>query len=787
MFRYSSLLALCTGLALLFPLAAPLQAAGAAVLEEVIVTARKRNEDLQATPISITAITAATIEDAALSDLRSIQELTPGLTMQIASDGSGSTLAAYIRGVGQSDFAITVDPGVGTYVDGVYLARNIGANFEFADIERISVLRGPQGTLFGRNTIGGAINVVTRAPSGDTRYSLEGTLGDYGHTGGKAYLEFPLARDELAASLSVIRKQSDGWQKRSAGDDAGNLDMWGMRGHLNWTPGEHFSSHLVADVVEQDQNVYPRVLANFDSFEVFPFFYNSFVGNCCQPTTDIDRSNASAETRDELETLGLSWTNTWEFGNGMRLKSITGYRELESEVLRDSDNDPEDFFSVLGRFDQDQFSQEFLLSGFAFGEKLDWVLGAYYFDENGFHGTEVNVAPGLYGALADLPFSATTPDGVPLRFLAVPLDLTLRFERSQEVTNKALFGHTSYRLSEQVRLIVAGRYTEEEKDYGLFNYKRDSQTPILAPGPTDPAKCSDVTPRGVGSYYSCKDDWAEFSPKLGLDYQWNDDLMAYFHVSRGFRSGGFNGRPTGAADISVVDPETLLSYELGIKSEWLERRLRLNGAVFYNEYEDQQILVNRPSSVLAGGLALVVDNAAESSLRGFELELSAIPAEGLNINAGLSYVDPEFEEFDVLTPDLRDPTGQTFITEDASNRPFSGVPEWQGNLGIQYQFSIGDLGSLRLRGDAAYKDDVFYTSDLQAATFDLLHSGSYTSYNAGITYISPQEHWQISAYGKNLGDEREVNGGFAVDAFGATDLSTLPPRMYFLTVKYRSP
>ena len=354
------------------------------------------------------------------------------------------------------------------------------------------------------------------------------------------------------------------------------------------------------------------------------------------------------------------------------------------------------------------------------------------------------------------------------------------------VTNVALFAHTSYSISDKLRLILAGRYTDEEKDYELFSFKEASQSPILTPGPTDPDSCSDVVPQGVGSFYSCKDDWSEFSPKVGLDYQWNDELMSYFHVSRGFRSGGFNGRPTSSADISVVDPETLTSYELGFKSEWMDNRLRLNGAVYYNEYEDQQVLVNRPSSLLAGGLALIVDNAAESTITGFELELSAVPTEGLTINAGLSYVDAEFDEFFVLTPDPNDPTGQDFIIEDASDRPFARVPEWQANLSAQYEFDIGSIGSLRIRGDVAYKDDVFYTNDPTAATFDILHADSYTVYNAGITYLSPDGNWQVSAYGKNLGDEREINGGFSVDAFGTTDVSTLPPRMYFLTVRYRS-
>ncbi|MCX2982604.1 TonB-dependent receptor [Halieaceae bacterium IMCC14734] len=778
--------ALVLGSAIMAPM--PLAvAAQSTALEEVLVTARKREEDLQSTPISITAITAATIEDAALTDLRSIQEMTPGLSMQVSSDGSGSTLAAFIRGVGQSDFAVTVDPGVGTYIDGVYLARNIGANFEFNDIEQITVLRGPQGTLFGRNTIGGAISVTTRAPSGDNNLSVEAGVGDYGHKSGKIYMEFPLVEDKLAASISVIRKESDGWQKRSRGDDAGDQDLWGIRAHLNWNVTENFTSHLVIDGVEQDQNIYPRVLADFDSNQVFPFFYNTFVGDCCNETGDIDRSDASQKTKDELSSSGASWINTWNMNGGMTLKSTTGYRKMDTDILRDSDNDPQDYFSVGTQFEQDQFSQEFVLNGLAFNDRLDWVVGAYYFKESAKHDTQVNVATGLYEALVGLPLSVVDPEtGVPLAFFAQPLDLTLRYEREQDVENIALFAHTSFSLTDDLRLILAGRYTQEEKDFELYSYKEASQSPIVAPGPTDPASCSDVTAQGPGSFYSCKDDWSEFSPKVGLDYQLNDEMMTYFHVSRGFRSGGFNGRPTSAADVSVVDPETLTSFELGFKSEWMDNRLRMNGAIFYNEYEDQQILVNRPSSIAAGGLALVVDNAAESELKGFELEITAVPTDGLTLIAGASYVDPEFKEFDILVPDPSDPTGGTIIVEDASDRPFASVPEWQGNLGAQYEFALGGMGNMRLRADMVYKDDVFYTNDTQAATFDLLHADAYTVFNAGITYISPSDKWQLALVGKNLTDEREINGGFSVDAFGTTDVSTLAPRMYFLNFKFHT-
>lgn len=770
---------------LTFLLAVPLpsaflQAEEGLTLEEIVVTARKRSEDLQDTPVSVTALTEAVISDARLFHIRDIENLTPNLNFLVSADGSGSTLQAFIRGVGQFDFAVTTDPGVGVYVDGVYLARTIGANLEFSDVERIEVLRGPQGTLFGKNTIGGAINIVTRAPTGEFNYKGELTLGEDSYTAFDGYVEFPLSED-LAASVSVLRKVSDGWQDRERGDDAGNNDSWGLRGHLNWHGQDDWNSHLVMDVVRQDQNVYPRVLSDFDPSQFFPFMYNAFVlaplGESCCATNieDIDRSGVlNQEDRDDLETLGLSWTNTWILGD-LELKSVTGYRNMESEVYRDSDNQPQDYFSVGTAFDADQFSQEFLLSGSS--GNFDWTLGAYFFNEDANHITEVTIAEGLYESLSALPFSVTTPDGIPLFFLAVPLDLTLHYDRDQETTSYAGFFSGTLHLTERLRLNIGARYTFEEKTLETFTIKRASQTPIALPGPSPVSDCSAVTPADNGSQFSCEADWNEFSPKIGLDYSFSDNLMGYAHVSRGFKSGVFNGRPISTEEISVADPETVTSYEVGFKSQLMEQRLQLNGSLFHNAYKDQQQLVNTSSAATAAGLILLVENAAESSLTGAEVELSAVLGDGLSVMGGLAWLNAEFDEFDQTN----------FITgevEDLSHREFRDAPEWNANLLVQYEHGLAGGGTLRIRGDLAYRGDIFYTNDEAASTFDRLHAGGFTTINAGVTYVTPGGNWELGAYGRNLTDEREVVGGFVVDAFGSTDVPFTEPRRWFVSVKY---
>ncbi|MCY4426110.1 MAG: TonB-dependent receptor [Halieaceae bacterium] len=760
------------------------QDTSALALEEVLVTARKREENIQDTPISVTAISSEMIEQAKMFKVADLEQHTPNLTIRSSDNGVSSALQAYLRGVGQFDFALTVDPGVGMYVDGVYLARTVGANFQLSDIEQIQVLRGPQGTLFGKNTIGGAINVTTRRPSGDTLYSAGLTGGEDNYISFDGYLEFPIT-DEVAASVAVLTKNSDGWQERDRGDDAGNDGMWAVRGHLDADFTDAWNSHLVLDYTSIDQNVYPQVLTDFDPSAIFASTYNLAVlgprgESCCEPhPNDIYRSKALNELdKEQNDTLGLSWTNTFDLG-GLTLKSITGYRDMDSESYRDADNNVYDYFSVGSVFDVQQFSQEFVLIDET-GGTFDWLVGLYYLNEDGEHGSTVTIAGGLYEALAALPLFVTTPTGVPLAFLAVPLDLTLFYDRAQETTSYAAFFNTTWHLSGDARLNVAARYTYDEKDMDMYTIKLASQTPLLIPRPTSPDVCTDAVADGLGgSNLSCNEDWDEFSPRIGLDYDFNEDVMGYASISGGFRSGVYNGRPTATDQVSVADPETLVSYELGLKSMLWDNRLQLNGALFYNDYEDRQFLVNRPSGSAESALSLVVANAADSTLWGGELEFTLLATQGLTISGGLSYIDPEYKDFESFNT----ATGEL---EDLSHRPFSNVPEWTANLLAQYVYKFHNGDELRLRGNLAYKDDIHYSDDEQSNSFERLHADSYTIFNAGVTYVTTDQNWEFSFFGRNLGDEQEIRGGFGVDAFGTTTVSYTEPRRYFFSVKYRN-
>jgi iron complex outermembrane receptor protein len=758
------------------PLSPQVYAAQGAILEEVIVTARKRDENIQGTPIAITAITSTTIDELKLFDVKDIEQISPNLTFSASTNSSSGSLQAFQRGVGQFDFTLTTDPGVGLYLDGVYLSRTVGANFELSDIASIDVLRGPQGTLYGKNTIGGAISVTTKVPTGDTSYMGQLTGGEDGYVSFSGYGEAPIT-DDLAASVAVLTKNSDGWQTRNINDDAGNNDSWAARVHLNANFTKSWNSHLAVDYTHIDQNVYPGVVTSFNGAETIPALYNAFVGPCCDSNIDdIDRSQALNELdRDKNKTWGVSWINTLDM-NELILKSITGYRDMNSYTYVENDNASAVYFEVGSEINTTQFSQEFILSN-ASGSRFDWLVGAYYLKEDGKAPTDVTVAGGLYEALKDLPLSVTTPTGVPLRFLAVPLDLTLSYDTSQDTTSYAAFFYTTWHWTETTRVNLAARYTYDEKKLDMYTIKRASQTPILAPGPTGPASCSDVTMDGNGSRYSCKDDWSEVSPKIGLDHDFTDDIMGYTSIAQGFRSGIYNGRPTSTDQISIADPETLTSYEIGLKTQLWDHRLQINTSVFYDDYKDQQFLINKPSATAADALSLVVANAADSSISGVELEFTALPIPNLTVSGSAAWLNTEYGDFEAFNST----TGEL---EDLSDRNFANVPDWTANLAVMYDWDLTGGSIVRLRGDMYYKGDIYYTNDPECTCFEQLHADSFTTYNAGVSYLTADGKWEFSVFGRNLNDKREIIGGFGVDAFGVTDASYSAPRTYYASVKY---
>ena len=753
-------------------------AAQSAVLEEIVVTAQKRAENLQEVPVSVTAFSAANLESRSMFNLGNLSSFTPNVDINHGKGDGGSTNAAvFIRGVGQNDFIFPTDPGVGIYLDGVYIARSIGGMLDLADVERIEVLRGPQGTLYGKNTIGGAINVVTSRPSGETSGRVKVTFGERDRQDLEANLSLPLIDNKLYAKLALASKNQDGFSERvSSNLDLGDTNVDAARLGLNWILSEDVSLYLSADASRIRQNGAPgTLLETFDAPGGLYGLYNGlaapFVGaqlglppgslfDDRWVTGDTDKSNGTGPTEDENDTWGVIATLDWEINENVSFKSITAYREMEATIRTDIDYSPFPIIHTDEEQDQEQFSQEFQLSGDS--GKLHWLVGAYYLTEDISDLNTTLLASGIFDTLNVLP-AAVVPlvpgvvcpaappapcaggAGNPLN---AALDLDVRPYTSLDTTNWATFVHLSYALTEQLSLTLGGRYSYEEKEYFI-----DSVFPNSGNIATPPTKDTQ--------------DWSKFTPKIGVDFQVNEDLMVYGSITQGQKSGGWNPRPLQPAEFKRYDQEELTAYEIGLKSKLLDGRMTLNIAAFYSEYEDLQLFANtiNPTN---GSLLLTVDNAGDVDLYGFEIEIVARPTANLDINFGAGYLENEYQS---LSPN----------TGYSENNELPQAPKWTLNGGAQYRFDLDEaLGSINVRGDVSYRSKTY--NDPQN-TKAIVQSG-YSVVNARISWISPAETWQSSLFVTNLNDKEYFTSAESIPAFGIRNAVYGRPREWGVSLSY---
>lgn len=700
----------------------------ATMIEEVVVTARKREESLQETPISITAFSADDLKARNITNLTELQFSTPGLTSNLGAAG-GSTGQYFIRGIGQSDWIAAFEPGVGIYVDGVYLGRVTGAALDLVDVSRIEVLRGPQGTLFGRNTIGGAISIVSKAPSFEHEGQAEVTYGERDHLAIKGGVSGPLVADQLAARFSFNAETKNGHGVRLVdGERQGDKEVFAARGALRWTPGEDITIDLVADVTHQ---------TGTGDFAKLKGINEIYYPNTAQYVIEDRRSTWSGlDTPNDNDTWGVSLTVDYAITPEISIKSITAYRDLQAQSGMDFDGTPGSYLEQLIDTEQDQFSQELQLSGRAIDDRLDWLVGFYYFEED-------------IRQLADV-----TIDLAPFFFRVHSPQLNVLDNKSV-----AGFAQATFKITDQLSLTAGARYTDEKKEIFYDHTQVHQAGSFLPEGFVQVI----VPPQSVD------DSWSSFTPKVGLEYQVTDDLMVYASYSEGFRSGGFNGRPQSVNVITPFDPEKVKVWEGGFKSDLLDNRLRVNGAVFWNDYTDLQLA----STVTIGGApALTVGNAGKSELKGGELEVTAAPVEGLLLNVGVAYLDQKFTQLDPgvllaggLTLDSRQPN----------------TPKWQVNAGIQYTADLGDAGLLTGRMDYSYKSaQTFFLGD------PLETQKNENVVNARLTYETPGDHWQLSVYALNLFDEN-YNAFQEADMlnYGIDLIWPAPPREIGVTVGYR--
>jgi len=845
--------------------AAPPAADQTGGVPDIVVTAQKRAENVQNVPIAISAFTSEALKERAVSDVSALTSISPNVTLDSSTPFSGSTavLGASIRGIGSADFAFNIDQAVGVYLDGVYLGRSVGANQDLLDVERIEILKGPQGTLFGRNTIGGAVSIVTHDPGDQFRFVGDLTGGSYSRFQARGTVDVPIATD-LSSSVSFNLMRRDGYQHRipypssstyvtdgyqsfvaagynSNGDRQGGDNNWSVRTKLKYN-GASFKATLAFDYTNVDQESTPNTVLGTTENTPGPFggltandlgpamgypnqtaldvvtgssgflfagLYNFCISstaaqiaarnatNLCGPRTsvqgfntlpalagtglpgsatprlrydsrfmtgNIDTTYANGNNYSKVKQYGISLTLEKDFGPNFQIKSISAYRQVDFNAGVDLDGSPLEFLQTSFTVNQHQWSQELQFNGSALDDRLKFTFGGYYFNEAGGLHDYVTFAEGL-----------------------------LQVDGPGRIDTLALagYGQVDFRLSDFIGFTLGGRYTHEHKQYfggqaddNGFNYKLFN-CPVAGGLPTAacgaligfPITSNNSAQFSYGSnlgatlanlvdYYPAtpnSQDFNNFSPKAGIQIHPSERVMIYGSYSRGYRSGGWTTRlsnPLLAAP--EFGPEKAESFEAGLKSQFLDRKLQLNIAAFLTNYNGIQL--NQQI-----GVSPTVANLGNARVKGFEVELVAAPTSGFTVTGSVGYLDAKYTYICGENNNQAAFCGgnSAYVAPNPlqagvfAGAPLPKAPKWKMNISPRYETELG-------AGKLVFLADYTHTTSMRTdteGTFVLLRQAT-DIVNGSISYQPRGGHWDITVGGTNLTSKRYIITGQAQIAGG---------------------
>jgi iron complex outermembrane receptor protein len=770
-------------------------------LEEIVVSARFREENLQETPLAITAFSGENMEARNLTDVTMLDTFSPNTIIQPLGAGWGSTAAAFIRGVGLGDNSLSFEPGVPIYIDDVYHGRPQGAILDLLDLERVEILRGPQGTLFGKNAVGGTIRLVSRRPEGDDTGFAEVTLGSLDRLDVRGSYDIALVPDKLFARFSGSSKQRDGYfdildyecvngpgslggggtgilpgathgtfgvpiplppvapidlqsqlgpqdirtEDGCVVDTLGDENVATGRAAFRWLASEAVEVNVVLDTTRIDQSGPSDKYTVFDPAHPFNSSWSANVGEPVfnlpydtrfltnDPYTGYHRFgsdplfNRDVQNVNVMDHDGVALTIEWALSDSMQFKSITGIREWENTFGRDSDGTPLPVDHTWDTSIHDQLTQEFQITGLAASERLDWATGFFYYDAD--------------------------DSNQGWNFLYPYILSNNNHKDVQTTQNWAVFVHGTYDINDVLSVEAGLRYTDDQKDVTV--YRQDFVTGAVI---IDNARVSV--------------DAQKTSPKVGLKWQINEDLLTYVQWATGFRGGGFGPRPANTFQVEngAFGVEDLDTLEGGVKTQLNGGLLRLNGAVFVSEYTNQQQFSQQFDPT--GAIWFRSVNTGETQYYGAELEVLASPSDQLQVEASVGYI--HFER--------TDPGTTTLCTDD----PPGGfcmaprTPEWTAAVGATYEWGVGNGSRLILRGDAVYQSRMAFSSDDPFNGFQ----GAHTLIDARLTWESADQGWAMSLFGTNLTDEVYFNGKLSlVGVLGREQGNVAPPRQWGLALK----
>jgi iron complex outermembrane receptor protein len=754
-------------------------------LDEIVVTAQFRQQNLQDTPLAITAVTAEMMEARSQTNISDIANQAPSVTLKQQGPAFGPAIAAYIRGVGAADFNPALEPGVGIYVDDVYIATLTGSLLDLLDLERVEILRGPQGTLAGRNSIGGSVKLYSQKPNAENSGSFQATYGSRNRTDIRGTANFALG-ENLFMRISGVDKKQDGYVKRldygcvfpnnpqgilpqrasTAGCVVGrdsNVNFSAVRGALRWLPSEKIEVNLSADYTNDRRNPTGAVLVAYrDTFNTPPLTAATL--GRIQPTFDANPANnvhpsifvpppksyynyasyynpphngtgevtnVMVESRANPNQFFEGWGTALDFDvkltDSMSVKSISAWREYKSGFTNDNDLSPLASSIGDGTLPFHAFTQELRLNGAALDNALTYTLGGYFLDQQS-----------TYQSWQDLRYTG------PLQF------------QQNDVVNvktKAAFGQTGYKATENLELTAGIRYTDEHKDYNYVRLNRAGTAPAAGVGSLNGVR---------GNYDGNNTDY-----RLAAQYRWNDEVMTYVQWSTGFKGGGVSPRPFVADQAQPFNSEKLKTWEVGVKSDLFDRRLRVNADVFTGDYKDLQLglqnCTGSTSVVPCGRIA----NAGDARIQGIEFESSLRLVREFSIDTSYSLTDFKYKRLNNVGGIL-----PTFVA------PF--MPKHKASIGAQYELTLGNGSLLIPRVDGSFQSELYTNGNNQLTN----RIGGYTLFNARVTWRNADGDLEAAVEGTNLGDKYYfMSRSDAYTGAGSTDGAPGRPREFALTIK----
>ncbi len=729
-----------------------------AALEEVIVTAQKRDQSLQDVPIAVSALSSDYLQQTGAVSLSDISKNSPGLRI---SDTQSESISISLRGIGSNDFGYSSDESIPVYLDGVYMGEGAAIVGDLMDIAQIEILKGPQGTLFGRNGVGGAVNVTSSQASNEFEAALHSGFGNHNLRTVKGLFNLPLIEDTLMLRVNTSSRDRDGWQRNltTGKRDGFEQDRWNSRAKLLWTPTDYLEVELSSDWQRQQDHsgysnlvftLFPSALFTPESLDISS--KAAAVGDAYfDQEANLDGpAGESVDHRLNRKIRGNALKVVWDLADDLTLTSISSYREIKSQISEDSDGSEYQIFNVRSFLDNEEYSQELRLNGST--ERLDWFIGlsAYRADVDG-------SVIDSFGAIIGGPFSE-------------------RSRVTAKTESYALFGDAIWAINDTSNITFGARYSYDAKSQDIQN----TDIGFIFPSPEQfIGEDGQVNP----SLASTHQNWSDISLRLVADHRLNDNTMFFAGISQGYKSGGFNSFPTvdlsgstlipGTAIPAVpfgstapFDEEKITNYEAGIKSTLLDQRLRLNASVFYYDFTDLQFLINDAVSVIA-------HNAGKATGRGIDVESSYVLNDSFSINANLSWLDAKYGE------DVRNSDGSLLVRK---GQELAESPGFSGNVSLDYKLPLVSAGELRAHLNYSYIGERTHSSESLSSIY---REKAYGLLSARLSFTSSDEKWEVAAWGKNLTDKTFIECFCGLsDEFGFISARRGEPRTYGLEVNY---